>query len=87
MANLAFSALYSDLFQNGLHCQPSKADPRSAFESDAKISLPDQEKFILVFMMMPRKLSHHFNNFDLLTILSRNDFGSPMFGEWSKLLV
>jgi hypothetical protein len=56
-------------------------------ELDAKISLPDQEKFILVFMMMPRKLSHHFNNFDLLTILSRNDFGSPMFGEWSKLLV
>ena len=50
-------------------------------ELDPKISLPNQEQFIFVFMKMPRKLSHHFNNFDLLTIQSRNDFGSPMFGE------
>jgi hypothetical protein len=50
-------------------------------ELDAKISLPEQEQFILMFMMRLRTLSHHFDDFNLLTVQSGNDFGSPKFSE------
>ncbi len=47
-------------------------------EFDAKISLPNKEQFVFVIMAMPRKLTLHFDNFDFLTVQSRNDFGAPM---------
>jgi hypothetical protein len=37
-------------------------------EFDAKIALPNQEQFIFVVMVMPRKLPLHFDDFDFLTI-------------------
>jgi hypothetical protein len=50
-------------------------------ELDAEISLPHEEQFVLVFVMVPGELALHFDDLEFLAVQSSNDFGPPMFSK------
>ena|SRR5205809_4174918 len=51
------------------------------------LAAPDQEHFILMFMLVPRKDSDELDELDFLAVQLGNDLWSPMFVDQGKLLV
>jgi hypothetical protein len=53
----------------------------------AEASLNDQEKLVLMFMVMPDELALKLDQFDLLTIQFANDPGVPVVVELGEFLL
>ena len=51
------------------------------------LATPDQEEFILLLMMVPRKHSGELHQFEFLAVQLRNDLRSPMLVNQGELFV
>jgi hypothetical protein len=56
-------------------------DDNAVSKFDAKSPLPHHEEFVFVLMMVPGKLTQHFNDLDFLTVQAGDHLWPPMFTE------
>ena len=60
------------------HCLPGADFHNPVAEFDSQAPFPHQKEFILMVMVMPRKLALNLDEFDLLTIQVSDYLWSPM---------
>ena len=54
---------------------------------DAEPATPNQEKFVLLLVMVPGEFTPHFHEFDLLAVQRRNRLRPPIFAKQREFFI